>query len=172
MNFALNCGELIFNLCGSYYKSHLSMKKLLVTILVCLAAASAGPPVLAQTQQYWIQIEAHGDVRSALSRARSLTAQFAETHAFRIPNGSYVIALGPFDRSQALDRNQSLIRSGLIPRNSFVTLGHDFVSQFWPVGVSANSRLNGEIETNFAYIPPDEEVAPISVAPLDNLGST
>ena len=171
MNFALNCSELIFNLCDSPYKSRLSMKKLFVTILVCLAAASVSSSVAAQTQQFWIQIEAHGDVRSALSRARSLTAQFAETHAFRIPNGSYVIALGPFDRSQALNRNQSLIRSGLIPRNSFVTLGHDFVSQFWPVGVSANSRLNGEIETNFAYIAPDEEVAPISVSPLDNLGS-
>ena len=145
------------------------MKKLLVTILVSLAGVAAGPSAVAQTQQFWIQIEAHEDVRTALSQARALTARFPETHAFRIPDGSYVIALGPFDRSQALNRNRSLIGSALIPQNSFVTLGHDFVSQFWPVGANANARLSGNLETDFAYIAPDPEDGSISALPLDDV---
>lgn len=148
------------------------MKKLLVIILVSLSTVSAGPSAVAQIQQFWIQIEAHGDVRTALSRARALTARFPETHAFRIPNGSYVIALGPFDRSQALNRNRSLIGSGSISQNSFVTLGHDFVSQFWPVGVNANARLGSDVETDFAYIAPDPETGSISALPLDDVVTT
>ena len=148
------------------------MKKLLVIILVSLSTVSAGPSAVAQIQQFWIQIEAHGDVRTALSRARALTARFPETHAFRIPDGSYVIALGPFDRSQALNRNRSLIGSDSISQNSFVTLGHDFVSQFWPVGVNANARLGSDIETDFAYIAPDPETGSISTLPLDEVVTT
>ena len=172
MKSALNCGGLFFILPGSQNNSRLSMKKLLVAILATLVTVSAGLPAVGQTQQFWIQIEAHGNVRAALSRARSLTARFPETHAFRIPDGSYVIALGPFDRSQALNRNRSLIGSRSISRNSFVTLGHDFVSQFWPAGVDANSRLNSDFETNFAYVAPDTEAAPNPLPPLDDVAPT
>lgn len=148
------------------------MKKLLVTILACLTTMSANLPAVGQTQQqFWIQIEAHGSVRAALSRARSLTAQFPETHAFRIPDGSYVIALGPFDRSQALSRNQSLIGSGSISRNSFVTLGHDFVSQFWPVGADSNARLNTDFDTDFSVVAQEPDATPVSALPLENASS-
>ena len=164
----LNCGGLFSILPGGSNKSRLSMKKLLVTILACLMTVSVSLPAVGQTQQFWIQIEAHGSVRTALSRARLLTAQFPETHAFRIPDGSYVIALGPFDRSRALSRNRSLIGSGSISQNSFVTLGHDFVSQFWPVGVDANARLNTDFETDFAYVAPESEATPGSAPPLEN----
>lgn len=128
------------------------MTRLLFVLLAALASVMPAATVNSQTPQFWIQIADYVTVRSAMSRARVLSEELPDLHAFRVPDGSYVIALGPYEMTEALDRNATLIADGAISPGSFVTLGTNFVRQFWPAGNEAAPLPNPEIEPEFGVI--------------------
>ena len=71
------------------------MTRLLFVLLAALASVMPAATVNSQTPQFWIQIADYVTVRSAMSRARVLSEELPDLHAFRVPDGSYVIALDP-----------------------------------------------------------------------------
>lgn len=128
------------------------MTRLLFVLFAAFAAAVSATAANSQAPQFWIQIGDYVTVRSAMVRARALSEELPDLHAFRIPDGSYVIALGPYEMSEALDRNGALIAEGAISPDSFVTLGNNFVRQFWPADSGSGAFLNPEIEPEFGVI--------------------
>lgn len=103
--------------------------------LAAILAASVSVPAIAQTA--WVQIEAQPDIRSATERAQAYAATFDDVHAFQITTGWVAIALGPQDRAEADARAARLRASGLVPRDSYVTDGREYLVQVWPTGADA-----------------------------------
>lgn len=135
------------------------MRKLLQCIfpvILYLIVATSG---LAQSGQFWIQIEVHGDMESAVERARQYSARITGVRGFLLSNGRYAVAIGTLTRSNARARRSDLVSRNLIPFGSFVTRGGHFVNQFWPVGG------NGE-ETSASIRPEQPASRPAPRAPV------
>lgn len=147
------------------------MTRLLFVLYAALAALVPAAAVNSQTPQFWIQIADYVTVRSAMVRARALSEELPDLHAFRVPDGSYVIALGPYEMTEALDRNDALIAEGAISPGSFVTLGTNFVRQFWPAGNEIAPFLNPEIEPEFGVVIQEiPEAEPVPSPPVETVG--
>ncbi len=146
------------------------MTRLLFVLFAALAALAPATAVNSQTPQFWIQIADYVTVRSAMVRAQALSEELPDLHAFRVPDGSYVIALGPYEMNEALDRNAALIAEGAISPGSFVTLGTNFVRQFWPARNEAAPFLNSEIEPEFGVVVQEiPETGPIQSESLETV---
>jgi len=107
-----------------------------VLLLVGMLVMSATSDARAQDQA-WVQIESHAELATAEQRARAYTQLVENVNGFRASTGLYGIALGPFETTEAQGVLATLIAQGLVPRDSFVTDGATFVSQFFPVGGTA-----------------------------------
>lgn len=96
-------------------------------------------PATAQ-QTVWVQIEAQRTLTGAQNAARGYSAAGIENvTGFALPGGWYGIALGPFSPNTADAQLRALRRAGLIPSDSYVVDGGRFRTQFWPVGVTAQT---------------------------------
>lgn len=110
---------------------------LLATALL-IAVGLGAPPATAQAVQF-IQVEAQPDIRSARQRARDFARNFAGVRAFRTPTGWYAVSIGPIDAGIAEDELARLVRRGVIPPDSFLSDGTDYVSQVWPADANAGA---------------------------------
>lgn len=142
------------------------MTRLLFVLFAALSSAVSATAANSQTPQFWIQIADYVTVRSAMVRARALSEELPDLHAFRVPDGSFVLALGPYEMTEALDRNDALIAEGAISPGSFVTLGNNFVRQFWPADNDAAAFLNPEIEPEFGVVV--QEIPETGPVPSDS----
>jgi len=104
-----------------------------VLLLVGVLVMSATSDAWAQDRA-WVQIESHAELATAEQRARAYTQLVENVNGFRASTGLYGIALGPFETTEAQGVLATLIAQGLVPRDSFVTDGASFISQFFPVG--------------------------------------
>ncbi|WP_050527305.1 serine protease [Pseudorhodobacter aquimaris] len=82
----------------------------------------------------WVQIEARPTLAQAEERARAYASAFSDVAGFHMVSGWYAIALGPYDPDAASRRLTQLRRDNLIPADSFVTTGGQYLSGFWPLG--------------------------------------
>lgn len=132
-------------------------------VFACLVAClSLGPSLLSTSPaaaqqseaQVWIQIEAKSNLAEAEERAAAWQTMFDNVQGYRVGSGWHVIALGPFDRTDAETRLSGLLRENLVPGDSFITDGRGFEASFWPVG----APLTDEAAT--AEGTPTSEAAP------------
>ncbi len=93
-------------------------------------------PATAQ-QRAWVQIEAQPTLREAQGRARSYAVELPDVNGFRMTTGWYAIALGPYTPEMAEIRLRSLRRDRLIPGDSYIVDGGNFLRQFWPIGANS-----------------------------------
>ncbi len=101
--------------------------------LIVLALTLLGSPAQAQ-DRLWVQIESLSELTNAEQRVRAYAQLVENVNGFRTDAGLYAIAVGPFDEAGATTVLQQLRTQGLVPRDSFVTDGALFATQFFPVG--------------------------------------
>ncbi len=104
------------------------------------------------TAEVWIQVESKKDIIEARDRAQFFARSFPDTRAFMTTTGWYAIAIGPLPRDVARRQLARLRADGRIPRDSFLSDGRIYVSQFWPLGV------NNQLGTNNP--PPGDQAMP------------
>ena len=127
----------------------------LVILWAAVLWALASGPILAQ-EQAWLQIEAQPSLAKAQDRARAYASLFPDAVGFKIKSGWYAVVLGPQSPTAAAGRLNDLKRSGMIPRDSYITDGSDHRAQFWP----ETAAVLPEVE-----IVPDTQAVVIEIAP-------
>lgn len=132
------------------------MRALLAALALALTISC---PARAQDRA-WVQIEAQPSLTEAETRARAWSAVFPDVQGYALGSEWYGIVLGPYDAEGAEARRRQLLRENLIPRDSFLTDGAGFASQFWPVG-AATAPADADLLA--------EPVPEAPVAPLDPL---
>ncbi|MDF3414171.1 peptidoglycan-binding protein [Sulfitobacter sp. M57] len=88
----------------------------------------------------WVQIEAQPRLSEATARARVYAEQVEDVNGFSLGGGWYAIAVGPYRRADAEQVLRQYVRSGIVPRDSFIQLSSSFRQQFWPVGANVLNR--------------------------------
>ena len=122
-----------------------------------------GPADAQESGQVYLQIEAKPNATDARDRAEAWGAIFDKVNGFVLSSGWHVIALGPFDRSDALARLDSLKRENLIPRDSFISDATPYRTRFWPPEGAPNP------EPLVAQPDPVAEATPEDPAPPSTL---
>lgn len=116
-----------------------------LAVILVLAAPGAtgwvGPAVAQTSDQAFIQIEALPDPDQALARIRELAPGIPDLKGFSTNGGWHVLVIGPLTPEAAAGRLAELRRSGLIPRDSFVTDGVGFGPALDPAGAEVASAL-------------------------------
>ncbi|OYU40730.1 MAG: peptidoglycan-binding protein [Pseudorhodobacter sp. PARRP1] len=107
-----------------------------MVLLAVLAVLGFSEVAMAQ-QQAWVQVEAQPSLAEAEARARDYAAEFPNVAGYQLSSGWYAILLGPYAPEAAAGALADLRRSGVIPRDSFVTDDATHRQQFWPVGAMA-----------------------------------
>ena len=102
--------------------------------LLILLAAWPMFPQMGHAQDFWVQVESLSQLNEAERRVRSYTQILENVYGFRTTAGSYVIALGPYDRVTADDVLQNLIEDQVVPSGSFVREDTFYASRFFPIG--------------------------------------
>ncbi len=86
----------------------------------------------AANDQQWIQIFSRSSQEPAIAFASQYGGSQSEgASVYLYTNGWYGVVLGPYPSGMAAIRRADLLREGLIPSDSFVTLGEKFVSRVW-----------------------------------------
>jgi len=106
-----------------------------------MAAALAGfaGVAAAQDRGVWVQVEAQPTLGQAQTRVRAYAGRFEDVNGYYLGGGWYGIALGPYAPGDAAALLARLRSSGAIPADSFIADGQQFQSQFWPIGVGAQT---------------------------------
>ncbi|WP_198666023.1 peptidoglycan-binding protein [Tropicimonas sp. IMCC34043] len=107
-------------------------------------------------QTVWVQLESARTLALAQSRARDYAGEFRNIGGFRVDNGWYAIALGPYEPETAAEQLAALRGAGRIPSDAFVAEPDAYGLQFWPVG--ANSL-------NAPPVVPERQSAALPAAP-------
>lgn len=109
------------------------MLRLVFAVLtLALFLVHPGPADAQQSGQVYLQIEAKPNVTDARDRAEAWGAIFDDVNGFVLSSGWHVIALGPYDRPDAVARLDSLKRENLVPGDSFISDGTAYRTRFWP----------------------------------------
>lgn len=101
-----------------------------------LLSVLLGAQVARAQDQVWIQIEATPSQTTALERVRAYANEFVDVAGFSLATGWNVIALGPLDPDRARERMANLKFERLIPADSFLADGRNYVARFWPEGAA------------------------------------
>ncbi|NCO87799.1 MAG: peptidoglycan-binding protein [Rhodobacterales bacterium] len=123
-----------------------------------MAAALAGfaGVAAAQDRGVWVQVEAQPTLGQAQTRVRAYAGRFEDVNGYYLGGGWYGIALGPYAPGDAAALLARLRSSGAIPADSFIADGQQFQSQFWPIGVGAQTAPQDLPQTD----PAPEVVVP------------
>ncbi|WP_421701309.1 serine protease [Aliiroseovarius sp.] len=140
------------------------MKRLysVVTVLVVMLWGAFATQAQAQ-EAAWIQLEAQPSLAEAQAAAQRYATQLQDVNGFRVNNGWYAIALGPFTQAGATSKLTELRAGGVVPRDAYVAFSGQYGQQFWPIG--ANTLGTAPVDTGEAAEPvpatvPAEEVIP------------
>ena len=80
----------------------------------------------------WVQIEAKPTQAEAEARAAAWAATFPDVGGFQLGSGWYAVALGPYERAEAVAKAELLRSEGMIPADAFVADEARFRQRFWP----------------------------------------
>ncbi|SPF78448.1 serine protease [Pseudoprimorskyibacter insulae] len=103
-------------------------------LFYCLAAFFFFARAAVAQDVAYIQIEAQPSLNLAEQRARDYAGALEDVNGFSLGAGWYGIALGPYNREDALRYMRELRAAGAIPRDSYVATPSEYDSQFWPIG--------------------------------------
>ncbi len=112
------------------------MIKRFIAVFSLLSTLFFATNALAQDNA-WVQIEAVPTLNAGEASVRRQAAALESVNGFRLPNGWYAIALGPYSAADAQTKMASLKASALIPGDSFIAFSRQYATQFWPVGANA-----------------------------------
>ncbi|MDJ0820630.1 MAG: trypsin-like peptidase domain-containing protein [Paracoccaceae bacterium] len=96
----------------------------------------------AQDEAVYIQLLSRSSLASAQQSVRDYTGTFDNVNGFAAGNGWYVVALGPYNRAEAVNVLAGLRGTGQIPGDAYVEEASDYGQQFWPVGAQAARAAN------------------------------
>lgn len=137
------------------------MLRLVFAVLTLgLFLLSPGQADAQQSGQVYLQIEAKPTEAEARYRAEAWTALFDDVNGFVLTSGWHVIALGPFERADAVARLDSLKRENLIPRDSFVNDAASYRARFWPPEGNAPPAAPSEETATAPETPPEPAPQP------------
>ncbi|MBD1203725.1 MAG: trypsin-like peptidase domain-containing protein [Rhodobacteraceae bacterium] len=137
------------------------MLRLVFAVLTLgLFLLSPGQADAQQSGQVYLQIEAKPTEAEARYRAEAWTALFDDVNGFVLTSGWHVIALGPFERADAVARLDSLKRENLIPRDSFVNDAASYRARFWPPEGNAPPAAISEETATAPETPPEPAPQP------------
>ena len=117
------------------------MRKRLVVLLtgiLVLVSANAG---LAQQRDYWVQLETHKDLKTALAKAKQFSVVARNLYGIRTEDGKFVLAIGRFGFDEARRIRISLANDGAIPATSRVNGQISVQGYFWTP--ADGSRFSG-----------------------------
>ncbi len=141
------------------------MPSALRALFLCLSALLAplftAPDARAQ-EQVWLQIEAQPTLEQATERARAYSSVFPETAGFRMRSGWYAVALGPYSVGEGAARLTALKRENLIPGDSYISDGSDYVQQYWPAGGATPAPApEATVQPEVAVTTPEPQPEPL-----------
>ncbi|MGB3146378.1 MAG: peptidoglycan-binding domain-containing protein, partial [Paracoccaceae bacterium] len=103
------------------------------SLVICVSTILFASELRAQgAADVYVQIEARPAKDAALERAAAYAATFPNVQGFRVGNGWYGIALGPFTAEEAENQLRLLRNEGLIPSDSYITDQSRLGERFWP----------------------------------------
>lgn len=141
-------------------------------LLVLLGVASVTPQSAQAQDRAWIQIESTANLRQVQERARLYAEVIDDIVAFRANTGLYAVAIGPYNPADARVILRNLLNQGLVPRDSFVSNGAIYTTQFFPIGAddlaTPTTAITGSASTDDAA-PTD---AVVEVAPAEQQDET
>lgn len=117
------------------------LRRLFAALSLALSLAAA-PPLAAQDDAAWLQVEAQPDLATATERARAYSAIFQDVSGFASGEW-FAIVLGPLPRGAAEEQLALLKAEGMIPADAYLTVGADYGARFWPPegGVAASEMV-------------------------------
>ena len=132
---------------------------LLVGLFLFLSAAADAQ------ERVWVQVEANPTLGETEVSIRRYAAVIENVNGVRLRSGWYAIALGPFTEEVASEELRRLLRTGLIPRDSYLADGRDYIGQFWPIG--ANTLAATPVAPGQADPEPEPEVEQLVIVPVE-----
>lgn len=105
-----------------------------LTLLVGLVFLATAP--VAAQDRVWVQVEASPTLADGEAAVRRFAAVTDNVNGVRLRSGWYAVAIGPFSPTAGVDELQRLLRAGLVPRDSYIADGTEYVGQFWPIGAN------------------------------------
>ncbi|MFV0361406.1 serine protease [Tropicimonas sp.] len=144
------------------------MRKLPV-LIACLATTAVIAVSGARAQEsVWLQVEAVRTLAEAEASVRTWSGNFANVAGFRLPNGFYAVALGPYDSESGAGELATLKNQQRIPSDSYIAGSEAYGPQFWPLGVIRDSGAEAVVPVQAPAAPepaPEPEPAPAEAAP-------
>ena len=133
------------------------MQSKLAVILAGMLLISSVQLGSAQERNYWVQLETHDTLDSALERARQVSAAVQDLRGIRTEDGKFLLAVGRFEFSEARRIRIALANAGAIPVTSRVNGDIDVAGYFWPSGSS--SPADGQTALSAAEFDEGEKLA-------------
>ena len=99
----------------------------------------------AQERNYWVQLETHDTLDSALERAKEVSAVVRDLRGIRTEDGKFVLAVGRFEFSEARRTRIALANAGSIPATSRVNGDINIEGYFWPSGRSSADNVQAPV---------------------------
>jgi S1-C subfamily serine protease len=138
-----------------------ALRALFLCLSALLASLFTAPDARAQ-EQVWLQIEAQPTLEQATERARAYSSVFPETAGFRMRSGWYAVALGPYSVGEGAARLTALKRENLIPGDSYISDGSDYVQQYWPAGGATPAPApEATVQPEVAVTTPEPQPEPL-----------
>ncbi|WGW03349.1 serine protease [Tropicibacter oceani] len=140
------------------------MKTNLFAALV--AASITAGAAFAQDDVVFIQVEARTSLNGAQESIRAFSEELQNVNGFSLGGGWYGVALGPYTRTEAQARMGELLRSGVIPSDSYIESAASYGQQFWPVGAQVNQPVAADPAQDTAAVAPEPVVAEPAPEPV------
>ena len=132
------------------------MKQILATVALMIALTGLAERTAAQQQEYWILLESHSSLESALERARQLSQGLPGLQGIQTRDGRFMLVLGKFDFQEGRNIRIELSNSHAIPQSSRLDRDIAVASYFWPVGGASRGNIQSTGSGEFEH---DEKIA-------------
>ena len=112
------------------------MRNLFAVLAFSLLPLST-PVALAQQGQVWVELETHGDIESAIARARQLSGEFPDVRGIRTEDERFVLAVGRASMTEARRLRDRLAKEGRVPSDYRLNRDLPVAAFFWSSRSSA-----------------------------------
>ena len=110
-------------------------------------ALTAATHANAQAKDVWIQVEARPSQSEAIARIHAYETLFPMIGGFKLANGWFAIAIGPFTESEAEHLLSQFVKTGLIPRDSYIFEQSGSLPRFYPPrNATTETVVESEVE--------------------------
>jgi hypothetical protein len=90
----------------------------------------------------WVQIASRATLTDAIRFAARLQMHIPNTVVFSSDTGWFAVAIGPFRYSTGAAAARQLVYSGVVPGDSFVTMGEHYGALLWGISPVASVPMS------------------------------